>query len=854
MISNQSNGAAAGSKPCRAAAVVALLSIAFLCAGLPRDARAYPDAEVTGTAAGFPPFDLGVSSTFSGFLLTSDRRLVVSYGQALGLGDAGHFALEATQPPALTDDDDNDGTLAGIGYSPSRNEIVAPQTDGDIVFFDLDDLSATPPSMTVAADSELGPVAIDDDTDTAYVADNTARRIHIVDLNNRTFRSTGELGESFSFTDAVFVDETNEAYFATDVGTVFYMSAGGTAATSFDVAAGADLAALDANTDGTAIYIAESAANDPKVYRVRTATHSLVNTMTLEYNSELSDIEIAGISGRSPYAYVAGASGVSVIDTGSDDVLDFDSSEVGDQPIATSYTAQMLAASGADDGYVYIGYATGDMGVLTSNPFVAISSLSYSGGDDSLGQGESFTVTFSSDMDGTYEIRSGGSVSAGGNLLTDDAGETSGSITAGTDTSVTVNYDDNSSSFDEGVNDLWVFQTTGGERGRYATTLTVDTPPPNVVINSTGFGSGRIYIDFDRIDVADMSSYNIYIDADEDAVLAMEDATASVAQAGSGTTQTAEVGGLVNGTTYFIAMEAVDAGGNASETRTNTFADGTPASGMPQRTVGPVELTGEGGCGLAAGIEGDWTSALFFIASIVLLLGFRGKKTRGAAAALIFLTILLAAGRAGAGMAGVEERAVTAVDGYQPSPQWWSVEVKTGFWMPKNSVLDRFFTPCCNMITRVQGGLLIHRRYGFEMGAGVLYKTARALGADTGDVSQDRFSLLLIPLDLSFAWRMDYTDWRYFLPYVKTGTDYVIFRQGLQGASTTGGKFGMHGVFGFQFNIGEIADANHILDEDFGINDLFLTLEAEYRWIDNFGGTGLDLSGQLYSIGLLFEF
>jgi len=44
------------------------------------------------------------------------------------------------------------------------------------------------------------------------------------------------------------------------------------------------------------------------------------------------------------------------------------------------------------------------------------------------------------------------------------------------------------------------------------------------------------------------------------------------------------------------------------------------------------------------------------------------------------------------------------------------------------------------------------------------------------------------------------------------------------------------------------------LDDDFGINDLFVTLEAQYQFINSFGSTGLDLSGPVFSIGFLFEF
>ena len=74
-------------------------------------------------------------------------------------------------------------------------------------------------------------------------------------------------------------------------------------------------------------------------------------------------------------------------------------------------------------------FTTGGFGVISDKPFVDISSLTYSGGGTSLGQGESIDVTFAADQDGTWEIRAGGGVDASGELLTDNTGATSGYCT-----------------------------------------------------------------------------------------------------------------------------------------------------------------------------------------------------------------------------------------------------------------------------------------------------------------------------------------------------------------------------------------------------------------------------------------
>jgi hypothetical protein len=191
----------------------------------------------------------------------------------------------------------------------------------------------------------------------------------------------------------------------------------------------------------------------------------------------------------------------------------------------------------------------------------------------------------------------------------------------------------------------------------------------------------------------------------------------------------------------------------------------------------------------------------------------------------------------------------------EPTPQWWSFEAKTGFWMPKNQNVKHFFGDCCNLITRLQGGLLVHGRYGAEAGVGFFIKDGTAVGTLTGEDSRDSFNFLIIPIETNFVWRIDYWTWDYVLPYIKAGLDYWFFRENLQGDVTKGIKYGAHGVLGMQINLKAIdPDGIKSLDDDFGINDLFVTLEAQYQFINSFGSTGLDLSGPVFSIGFLFEF
>ena len=189
----------------------------------------------------------------------------------------------------------------------------------------------------------------------------------------------------------------------------------------------------------------------------------------------------------------------------------------------------------------------------------------------------------------------------------------------------------------------------------------------------------------------------------------------------------------------------------------------------------------------------------------------------------------------------------------EKSPQWFSTELKTGFWLPSNSKVEGFFGQCCNLISRAEFGLLLDSKYGFEGGAGFFIKDGKSIGKTTGAVSADTFGFYLIPLETNLTYRADFIENQIVVPYVKAGTDYIFFRESDQGKITKGFKYGYHGTGGLQILMEWFDEASGALERE-GINDVYLTLEATYQKVDDFGKGGLDLSGWVYSAGLLFEY
>jgi hypothetical protein len=883
---------------------VIILIFAFL---LPVSSFAFPDQEKTGAGGTSPPFDFGFSDTVTGAVLKDDDTMIVSYSDSLKIVDLGYFELEAAQPPPLTEDDDTAGNLDAFAYSSEKDRVYASQDDGDCIVYDLANITEDPVSVEIVEDQTLGPIVIDNNSQRAYIANSSDDKVYVLNLGSLTTTNTVTLAipsiTSFTITDAVHVPLTDEIYFTTNKGSVFYMDAGGLSATEIivDAAHTANLTAIAATPAGDYVYVTNE--SDHMLAKISTATHNVVkDSIDLDPNQKPTDIVITkvnnpmGGTGQAVYAYVAGTRGISIVNTAGDLVLDMGTDAGTDhEPLAVSSTPKSLVASSVDDGYVYSIGASQNVAVVTANPWVTVSSITYSSGGDRLGIGESMTVKFQADETGTAVIKANGNVSGNGTALVDDAGASSWSITApDTDVTVTINYDDNSSAFVEGENKLFVFVTdASNERGRIAKAVNVDTPPPLVTIRSAGFGTEKIYVTFDRIDQADMSHYNVYVDTNQENVMTKTEVGAEISQTSSGSTITGSVSGLANGVVYFIAMEAVDEAGNKSASRTNTFADGSTAYGIPQQTAGPCGFSGEtGGCSVNRSplmLSTNYISFLMIVLSILLLNILKkwpsrddpeshflkypiygkksGRRDCRTASRLAGSLILL---RVSEASEQTMPRALTSLfiiifvivsllpldlSAREPSPQWWSVEVKTGFWIPQSVSVKSFFGDCCNLITRIQGGLLAKGRYGAEAGVGFFIKDGTARGTLTGESSSDKFNFFILPMETSFAWRMDYWNWDYLVPYMKAGADYVYYRESLAGNVTQGLKMGFHGGGGLQMSFKVFGkDILDGLDEDFGINDVFLTLEAMYQYINNFGGKGLDLSGGVYSVGFLFEF
>ena len=84
------------------------------------------------------------------------------------------------------------------------------------------------------------------------------------------------------------------------------------------------------------------------------------------------------------------------------------------------------------------------------------------------------------------------------------------------------------------------------------------------------------------------------------------------------------------------------------------------------------------------------------------------------------------------------------------------------------------------------------------------------------------------------------------------GFDVVYFRESVGGQVTKGYKKGLHGAAGLMVSLNKLASGG--LGEDYRINDMFFIFEARYRWVNDFGGGGVDLSGWSPTGGVHIQF
>jgi hypothetical protein len=560
-----------------------------------------------------------------------------------------------------------------------------------------------------------------------------------------------------------------------------------------------------------------------------------------QYSSDLVSVEslVLGESGGFLAAYDSGADG-----GGEVVVYEFEATNqtVGNVELQR-FSASAIAEMVIIDGYVVAGGGDGGLQVLTDRPWVEIESVDPS----SAISGQEVSVSFSADMDGSWEL-----------YLASNDGDSellnSGDCDAGESTTATFTVGDG---FEEGDNALFVLVSADGAAGRDRGIVTVDNPPSKVELNSDGvtFGDSQITVAFEGIDDADLDAYVIYVtitefDPDDwpetilggpafdgdDSVDGGLPIIVSGATAGEDVSRT--ISPLTNEVTYYVAVRAVDAGSQES-------AMSNVVSVTPQPTIGAAELAGE--TGGYCGTRSAWGLAALGLASLLAL----GRR-REASAALVLL-LLLASPRAMAAVTEDEHPRANA-----------NVELRYGPLFPSSTAVTSVYGSSGHGVLWLEGGVAITRFFELDVGAGFYQELSTKVAInDITYHSGEHTMLTAWPFTGALTGRLDIRHEQLIVPTARVGLDYWLWRENWYvnpdvggDSELSGGEWGWHYGFGLNLLLDRFDPQRASwLATSSGIDDTYLVVDWRTTTLGAFGtGDGVSLlDGAMITVGLKLD-
>lgn len=246
--------------------------------------------------------------------------------------------------------------------------------------------------------------------------------------------------------------------------------------------------------------------------------------------------------------------------------------------------AARIAPVPNQDGAVYVAGTGGTVRIVSDRPFVS----DLNADATQLGPGDASTLSFTANADGDYDLRVGGGLSRStGTSLA------SGSLVADTEQTVSLDAEDLPL---EGENRLFLFVDSGAEDvGNDSIVLVFDGPPDAIATPTLGEADERLDLRWMSSDEPDIATFEVVL---SDAAFATSESLPGFVT-GNGTRyprtvfagepstpQSLSIDGLNNDTVYYLALRAVDLGGQVGP-----FS--AVVSGQARATCGAAECAGE---------------------------------------------------------------------------------------------------------------------------------------------------------------------------------------------------------------------------------------------------------------------
>ncbi len=506
-----------------------------------------------------------------------------------------------------------------------------------------------------------------------------------------------------------------------------------------------------------------------------------------------------------------------VYDSGLGEILTFSfdtSTGYPDDELIGSFEASHMLEMVSGAGYVYGGGDDGILEIMTDRPWVSVEGIS----PDSAVEGDEVNVTFTSDMDGDWELH------LGGDVIDWDGDElASGSLNADEQVQASFTVD---SAFTEGINDIWIKVESNGLVGHSGVQIDVDNPPSMVSLSAdnVGFGNSLITVEFDGVDDEDLDHYDIYLtinsfqpddyseggpafDGEDDVVNPLEISAAPSEYI------IYTISPLTNETTYYVAVRAVDTGGQEGP-----MSD--VQSATPRQTVGAAGLVGEsGGYCMATRAKGLFSLLFAFL----IALSRRYATSQSVRVTFCFFSIWI-------GFLAISPSTALADD---MRARIANIEIRYGPYFIQDDSIQVVYGEDGHGMFLMEAGPKIGRVFEFDIGLGFYQKMGTTVAWNDYEPSSEHSMITAWPIVIGPTFRMDFWKNQFVIPVVTMGLDYWLWRENWYvnpdvggDDSIGGGKAGWHFGLGLDFLL-DILDPGHAdkLAVNTGIHDTYFVVD-----------------------------
>lgn len=138
---------------------------------------------------------------------------------------------------------------------------------------------------------------------------------------------------------------------------------------------------------------------------------------------------------------------------------------------------------------------------------------------------------------------------------------------------------------------------------------------------------------------------------------------------------------------------------------------------------------------------------------------------------------------------------------------------------------------------------------GAQLGFGVFTSQGNGRFVDDGSIAHEKYTFYGLPINLGVVYRLRYFNKQWLIPYVAGGGTYFVLGEMRDDGKAPHfvGTPAAYGAGGLMFNVSRLdADTGFILDSEYGIASLYMTLEARQVQSVN---KELDVSGTVLTLG-----